>query len=212
MCSYIICKLYSQLHCFCFIPRGFKVAILKHLLEQIYLLSLYEYCSRWRTVTHGRRISFPELTLLFIVPARTRMKRVNRIWLIIHKVSLPQSVSEACRGSRISFWQPQSLFGLVEDIRLHVRFVRFVYRKAYKRLVKVRRVCFVYRKAYRLGFDFRKACWWPAEVRRVRFDDRKARWRLLAIRRVRFVYRKACWRLVEVREFVLSTAKRMEGL
>ena len=44
--------MYSQLiH---FMPRGFKIAISKHLPEQPYLLSQCQYCSRWRRPTHGK--------------------------------------------------------------------------------------------------------------------------------------------------------------
>ena len=44
--------MYSQLiH---FMPRGFKMAISKHLPEQPYLLSQCQYCSRWRRPTHGK--------------------------------------------------------------------------------------------------------------------------------------------------------------
>ena len=41
--------MYSQLiH---FMPRGFKMAISKHLPEQPYLLSQCQYCSKWRSNT-----------------------------------------------------------------------------------------------------------------------------------------------------------------
>jgi len=37
------------------------------------LLSLYHYCSRWRTVTNGRRISFSEFIRFLSLLARTYM-------------------------------------------------------------------------------------------------------------------------------------------
>ena len=70
-----------------------------------------------------------------------------------------------------------------------VQRVRFVYRKAYKRLVEDRSVC----------SDFRKSCWMVVKVWRVHLHRHKMCGMLVEVQRVSFPPHKACRWLVEVR-------------